>query len=133
MEKETVLENEFITVWYHSDTKIIHHQFHKFAHGQALRDALSAGAETLKKNGAKKWLSDDRKNTVVNDEDLQWTSTVWRSMVTKAGWKYWAIVLPEKAVGKMNMNRIIADYANTGVTVQLFSDPDDGLKWLEDQ
>ena len=133
MEKEIVIDNEFITVWYYPETKIIHHQFHKFAHGQTFRDALAAGAESLKKNGAQRWLSDDRKNTVVNDEDLQWTSTVWRPLVTNAGWKYWAIVLPEKAVGKMNMNRIIEDYADTGVTVQLFSDPDDGLKWLKDQ
>jgi hypothetical protein len=133
MEKEIVVDNEFITLWYYPETKIIHHQFHKFAHGQTFRDALAAGAESLKKNMAQKWLSDDRKNTVVNEEDLQWTSTVWRPMVTNAGWKYWAIVLPEKAVGKMNMNRIIEDYANTGVTVQVFRDPDDGLKWLKDQ
>ena len=71
MDKEIVVDNEFITVWYYPETKIIHHQFHKFVHGQTFRDALTAGAESLKKNRAQKWLSDDRKNTVVNGKSVE--------------------------------------------------------------
>ena len=33
--KITVMENEFVTVWYHADKKIVHHQFHKFIHGKS--------------------------------------------------------------------------------------------------
>ncbi|MFC1884522.1 hypothetical protein ACFL2O_07115 [Thermodesulfobacteriota bacterium] len=133
MSKTVIFDDEFITVWYYPEDKIIHHQFHKYTQGQTLRDAFSAGAEILEKNRAQKWLSDDRLSSVINEEDMKWTSTVWRPLVTKAGWKYWALVLPEKAVGKLNMNRIIKDYANTGVTVKTFSEPDEGLKWLKDQ
>jgi len=61
MEKEVVLDNEFITIWYHHDKKIVHHQFHKFTCGKDLQDGLSEGATILEKNGARKWLSDDRK------------------------------------------------------------------------
>ena len=128
-----ILDNEFMTLWYHPDKKIIHHEFHKFTQGETLRDCLSAGAEQMEFKGAQKWLSDDRKNTVVGEDDMKWTSTVWRPRVIKAGWKYWALVLPEKTIGKMNMNRIIKDYGETGVTVQAFSDPDEALKWLEAQ
>ena len=133
MEKKVILDNEFMTLWYHPDKKIIHHEFHKFTQGETLRDCLSAGAEQMEFKGAQKWLSDDRKNTVVGEDDMKWTSTVWRPRVIKAGWKYWALVLPEKTIGKMNMNRIIKDYGETGVTVQAFSDPDEALKWLEAQ
>ena len=31
------------------------------------------------------------------------------------------------------MKRIIEEYANTGVTIQTFSDPDEAMKWLEAQ
>jgi len=133
MEKEVVLDNEFVTIWYHHDKKVVHHQFHKFTCAKDLQDALSQGAAILEKNGARKWLSDDRKNTVIGKEDMEWTATVWRPRVIKAGWKYWALVLPEKIVGQMVMKRIVKEYADTGVTVKLFSDPDEAMKWLETQ
>ena len=59
----TILDNEYVTLWYHPDKQIIHHQFHKFLYGQAFRDAMNAGTEAMKKYGAHKWLSDDRKNS----------------------------------------------------------------------
>ena len=133
MEKDTIVDNENMTLWYYPDTKIVHHEFHQFTKGQTLRDGLSAGAEVLEKKMAQKWLSDDRKNTVISTEDMEWTATVWRPRVIKAGWKYWALVLPEKTIGKMNMNRIIKDYADTGVTVQVFNNTDDAMQWLKAQ
>ena len=75
----------------------------------------------------------DRKNTVISEEDMQWTATEWRPRVIKGGWKFWALVLPEKAIGQLNMKRITKQYADTGVTVQLFNDPDEAMKWLESQ
>ncbi len=133
MDKEVVLNNEYITIWYHHQKKIIHHEFHKFTYGKAFQDALSTGAAILEKNRAQKWLSDDRKNGVIALDDTKWTATVWRPRVIKAGWKYWAIVLPEKAVGQMVMQRIIKEYADSGVTVKIFSDPFKAMNWLEAQ
>jgi len=133
MDKELILDNEYITLWYYPQKKIVHHEFHKFAYGKTFQDALSAGAAILEKKGAQKWLSDDRKNTVLGKDDMNWTATVWRPRVIKAGWKYWAIVLPEKILGQMAMKRIIEEYANTGVTVKMFSDPDEAMRWLETQ
>jgi len=133
MDKEVILDNEHMTMWYYPRKKIVHHQFHKFTYGKTLRDGLSAGAVMLEEKGAQKWLSDDRKNTGLGKDDMDWTATVWRPRVIKAGWKYWALVLPEKIIGQMNMKRIIAEYANTGVTVQVFSNPDEAMTWLEAQ
>ena len=133
MDKELILDNEYMTVWYYPEKKIVHHQMHKFTYGQTLRDGLSAGVAILEEKGAQKYLSDDRKNTTLGKDDMNWTATVWRPRVIKAGWKYWALVLPEKILGQMSMKRIIEEYANTGVTVQLFSDPDEAMRWLETQ
>jgi hypothetical protein len=133
MDKEVVLDNENITVWYYPQKKIIHHEFHKFTQGRTFQEALSKGAATLEKNKAKKWLSDDRKNSVLTLDDTKWTASFWRPRVIKAGWKYWAIVLPEKAVGQMVMQRIIKEYADTGVTVKIFSDSVKAMTWLEAQ
>jgi hypothetical protein len=133
MDKEIILDNEYITVWYYPQKKIVHHQFHKFTYGKTFHDALNAGAEIFEEKGAYKWLSDDRKNTVLSKDDRDWSVSFWRPRVIKAGWKYWAIVLPEKIIGQMSMKRIIEEYADTGVTVQVFSDPDEAMRWLEAQ
>jgi hypothetical protein len=133
MDKELILDNEYMTVWYYPQKKIVHHQMHKFTYGQALRDGLSAGAAIFEERGAQKFLADDRKNTGLGKDDMNWTATVWRPRVKKAGLKYWAIVLPEKILGQMSMKRIIEEYANTGVTVKIFGDPDEAMRWLETQ
>ena len=133
MDKELILDNEYMTVWYYPQKKIVYHQMHKFTYGQALRDGLSAGAAILEEKGAQKWLSDDRKNVSLDKDDRNWTATVWRPRVIKAGWRYWALVLPEKIIGQMVMKGIIEEYANTGVTVKMFSDPDEAMRWLEAQ
>jgi hypothetical protein len=131
MDKEIIFENEFLTIWYYNSKKIIHHQFHQFTHGKTFRDGLTEGAATFENKGADKWLSDDRKNPVMKQDDMQWTATVWRPRVINAGLKYRAIVLPESTVGQMAMNKIIKEYTGLGVTIQAFSDPDKALKWLE--
>ena len=43
MEKDIIVKNENMTLWYYPDTKIIHHEFHQYTKGQILRDGLSAG------------------------------------------------------------------------------------------
>lgn len=131
MSKITITDTEYATLWYHSDKKIVHHQFHKFIYGQEFRQVLEKGLEIFKQNGAQKWLSDDRKNSTLTAEDSAWGLSDWSPRVLQAGWKYWAIVMPDKIVGKLNMQRFIEDYAKKGVTIDIFGDPEEALKWLE--
>jgi hypothetical protein len=133
MDKKVILENENITIWYYNSEKIVHHQIHKFLHGKAFQNALTEVAAIFETKGVTKFLSDDRKNTVISQDDMKWLKTVWRPRAIKAGWKYWAIVLPDASVGKMVMEKIINEYFNLGVTLQLFINPDEALKWLESQ
>ncbi len=131
MEPQQLLQNEFITIWYHPDCKVVHHKIHKTMFGQPFRDAMTAGTEAMRRNHATKWLSDDRENRMVNKEDEEWGRTVWFAQTLAAGWKYWAIVQPEKLLGQMNIKRISDTFAAAGIEARFFSDPDEGLKWLK--
>jgi hypothetical protein len=133
MSKITIIDNEFAFLWFHPETKIVHHEIKKYVFGKHLREILDQGYEQMKKTGAQKWLSDDRKNNALSPEDGEWAQNDWSPRVIKAGWKYWAIVLPEKVMGQMNMRLFIDSYTKVGVTVQIFSNPDEALKWLERQ
>lgn len=133
MTKTIKLDTNYATLWYHDDEKIVHHKFHKFIYGQQFRDVLENGLKIFKEEGASKWLSDDRENSALPAEDGAWAMNDWSPRVLDAGWKYWAIVLPEKNIGQMNMQQFIDSYSPLGLTVRVFSDPDEALKWLESQ
>jgi len=133
MSELTILDNDYATLWYHPEKKIIHHKIKKFTFGKQLQDLLNAGTEQLRKSGAKKWLSDDRNNNALPSKDAEWTSTVWLPNTAKAGWKYWALVQPEKITGQMNMKKHANLTADAGVIVKVFNNPDEAMKWLENQ
>jgi hypothetical protein len=133
VDKITIIDNEYITLWCYPEKKIIHHKFHKFIHRQAFRDGLNAGCEAMEKYGAEKWLSDDRLNAALPQADVEWSRTDWFPRVMKAGWKYWALLPPEKIIGQMNMDRIVRDYSEKGLTVKIFTDLDEAMTWLESQ
>ena len=133
MPPTTIVDNEYATLWYHPGKKIVHHKFHQFVQGERFREILNQGADIFQKYGAHKWLSDDRANSALPPEDGEWAMVDWHPRVIAAGWKYWAIVMPEKTVGKMNMRQFAKQNAEAGVTVQVFSDPDEAMAWLERQ
>jgi hypothetical protein len=133
MSKATLIDNDYVTLWYDPEKKIVHHKFHKYIYGQQFRDVLEKGLEVFKEKGSQKWLSDDRNNSALPTEDTNWAQSNWAPRVIAAGWKYWAIVLPEKVIGQMNMQHFIDNYSEKGVAVQVFSDPDEALSWLKSQ
>ncbi|MBL8156771.1 MAG: hypothetical protein JNM70_21520, partial [Anaerolineae bacterium] len=72
-----VLDNEFATLVFHEEQKIVHHTFHKPIGGDDFRAVLNNGVEMMRKYGAHKWLSDDRNNSALSDADTEWSKTNW--------------------------------------------------------
>jgi hypothetical protein len=127
----TIIDDEKRSLFYHSDSKVVHHKIKRGLFGVDFRDLLTRGAELMEENGAKKWLSDDRDNSIVAPEDSQWGGEVWAPRVIRAGFKYWAIVVPISAVGSLQMRRLADEYRYRGVTVQAFDNLAAALAWLE--
>ena len=128
-----IVDNPFATLWYHPEKRIVHHRIHQFISGKAFRDLLLTGTDVLTKNQATKWLSDDRMNAVLRPEDVEWSHEHWFPQTALAGWKWWAIVQPEKTVGQVTMKNLAATYGQYGITSKAFTDPNDALWWLESQ
>src|SRR5664279_354688 len=103
----TLIDTEAAGLFFHADTNIVHHEFRRFVYGAELRDVLEKGLALLKEHGSRKWLSDDRRNGPLKAADAEWCKTHWFPQVHAAGWKHWAVVLPDGAVGQMNMRRWI--------------------------
>ena len=52
MPPETIIKNEFATLLYYPQSKIIHHQFHKPTFGKTFRNVLMQGLRILKQHHA---------------------------------------------------------------------------------
>ncbi|MEY4547357.1 MAG: hypothetical protein RL685_3552 [Pseudomonadota bacterium] len=128
--RESVLESDQISVWCYPELRVVSHQMHKACHGMPFRDALRAGTAAMQRHSALGWLSDDRLNGPLPDDDEVWGNSIWFPTTKAAGWKYWAMVLPQKAVGKLNVKRLIEGVRKRGVEGQMFSDPGLALDWL---
>jgi hypothetical protein len=130
--RTVVLDNEYITLWYWPAYRLVHHEMHQYTAGDPFRSALEAGLATMIERGANKWLSDDRANNALPPADDEWARTQWFPRTKAAGWKYWAIVKPEKILGTMHLRRFAEAYAKEGITANMFSDPDHALAWIRD-
>jgi hypothetical protein len=128
-----IVNNEYITVNYLPDEQIVYHTIHQPFGGQPFRDAITTGTEALVQYGACKWLSDDRKNGPLSQEDAKWGFNVWNKNTIEAGWKYWAMVVPEKITAVSSLSLPIMELMYLGLHVCVFTKPDDAMDWLKRQ
>lgn len=130
MQKLVILDGPLASLHYYPEEQIVHHEFHGFVHGPEFRKVLEAGIELLRRHGATKWVSDDRKNGAIPREDGEWADNVWRPAAIQAGWKYWAMIQPEKIYGQMNVRRFVENAAADGVVARIFDSPVEALRWI---
>jgi hypothetical protein len=130
---EVIIETPGVVLRYHARTKIVHHEFNRFVHGEEFRSLLERGLDLLERNQCVKWLSDDRGNGPLKPADAEWSTNHWSPRAMAAGWKYWAVVLPEKVLGQMNMKRFIEGSAEHGRIAQSFTDARAAMRWLEER
>lgn len=127
----TIVDNENISIWYYPESKILHHRVHRFFFGKEWRDAFNKGAEAFIQYHADKYLSDDREITTLTKEDQEWGEKDWSPRLVKAGWRYWAIVMPEKIIGQVTLRKAAANQSTSGVTTRIFSSLQEAKEWLE--
>jgi hypothetical protein len=125
-----VLDNDLISLWCYRNKQMIHHVVHRPVGGLPLRHALKQGTEALKANQSVRWLSDERANAALTPDDMNHLPDVWFPETQKAGWKYWAIVLPERAADQLSFKLLAKTFSERGLIVETFTEPDPAMQWL---
>lgn len=133
MNQILIADNDLISVWIYPERQMIHHVMKTYCHGEPLRDALMKGVAAMAQHRATKWLSDDRANGALVPEDVEWANQIWFPLTRAAGWKHWSVIQPQKIIGQVNMTRFVKMYAELGINARMFDDPDEAMKWLEEQ
>lgn len=129
MNKLTLIENDDVSLYCYPEIGVVHHVMHKFCYGETFRNLLTKGADAFIQYKCSKWLSNDKSNSVLRQEDIEWGQKNWEDRIIN-NWKYWAVIVPNKVVGQMSMKPIIQRYAEKGIEVRLFEDEKEALEWL---
>jgi len=130
MAVQTIIDNACAQLYYHDDTKIVHHHWMAELDSVSLRESLTTGNALLRKHHAEKWLSDNRFIKPHSDEDEHWINTQWLPDAISAGWKYWALVVPDAEASRINMVTFVDEFYEKGVRVMVFTNPDQAMEWL---
>lgn len=130
MTKQILIDEPGLVLCYYPETKIIHHELRKYPGAAALEAALERGLDVLRSNGARKWLSDDRRGGALPRAHHEWGQNVWGPSAAAAGWRYWALIPPSEMLGSANMLRLVELYAAMGVTAKTFSGTKPAMDWL---
>ncbi len=131
--KVVALDNEYITVECDPEAGIVHHVMHRFVVSDMFRQGLEAGLALMREHGATKWLSDDRQNGVLSSADAEWAASEWQPRAIALGLRFWALLLPQGALGGMRARRIVEAERRRGLNVEVFTEPGAARRWLEQQ
>lgn len=131
MSQTVLVDNEFITLVYLPDKRLIHHTVHQPVPGTVLREALNSGTDALQKYGVCKWLSDDRKNGPLPDDVADWGFADWNQRTIQAGWKYWALVVPEEMIAAGTLTPTIMDLSRYNLRTVVFRELEEAFAWLD--
>ena len=130
MAETELINNEHMALWYDPVSKFVHHKIKKSLPKGAFEELLSTGAGYLEKYRMKKWLSDDSNVVAITKDDSEYGDKIWAPRVIKAGFQYWAVVMPTSAMGTLQLNRFVKEYRERGVTVEVFDSVDAAKAWL---
>ncbi|MBN1562945.1 MAG: hypothetical protein JXA10_03855 [Anaerolineae bacterium] len=131
MSEILLFDNEFVSVRYLEDKKMIYHTIHKPLPTSILKEALNIGTEALKQYGIHKWLSDDSCMGPISPEFMEYSHDVWQPRTIAAGWKYWAIVVPQELAAAGSLTPAIEKLYELGLRMMVFTDLNDAFRWLE--
>lgn len=131
MSETIILDNQYITIRYLPDKKMIYHTVHQPFSGQPLRDALVAGFDALQEHKVCKWLSDERKNGPMSADDVEWGNKNLNQRSMEAGWKYWALVVPEQVVAAGAMVPTMNALYELGLRMMVFVSVEEAFEWLD--
>ena len=128
----TIVDNEYITLQYLPDKRMIYHTIHKpIADDRAFEAPLDAGTDALRQYKVCKWLSDDRLNGPLSPAFLEWSATDWQPRTIAAGWKYWANVVPKELIAAGTLAPVIENLYEMGLRLMVFSTLERAIEWLD--
>jgi hypothetical protein len=99
--------------------------------GADYRAVLLRLLEVLERKRACRMLFDMRNMPVMSPDDQAWVQAEWMPKSLKAGLKYSAVVIPERALSRLTLRHIAKDASNIERERAYFETLDEASAWLK--
>jgi hypothetical protein len=67
----------------------------------------------------------------LTQEGNEWSLNEWQPKTIKAGWRYWAMVVPEDMAAAGTLVPVIDILFEIGLRMMVFTEPEQGIAWLD--
>jgi hypothetical protein len=130
MERKTILDDDDVSLFVYPSLGAVYHVVKRSIEGDKLRNLMAKAADAFVENKCTKYLSDDREIMAFNPEDLMWALDNWEKQLRASGWKHWALIMPNKVLGRVMAKKLAARYIDLRIDVRTFQDEASALEWL---
>ncbi|MBN2892113.1 MAG: hypothetical protein JXL97_09615 [Bacteroidales bacterium] len=129
--KEVLLDKEFAEVYYESDLNVITVIWRSIVDSKQYKETFEIILKGIGKYDIPLFLSDTRKQGVVDPKDRKWLETEIIPAALKAGLKYTATVLSKDIFKKYYLNKLKDESKKAGMAgFGIFDDFDEAKDWL---
>ncbi len=125
-----ILDNEFVTLVYEDENALLFDVYKANIAFETIQASLNAGLQKMNETHANRWLTDTRAIGGFSEAGAQWVLTDWAPRALEAGWKYWALVVPEAMEGRVAMVQFVNAFAQVGIRVRVFIDINKARQWV---
>lgn len=126
----TILDNEYVTLMYEDDHALLYDRYTVNIDLATIQSSLDAGLEKINETGANKWLTNTHAIGGFSEDVAQWVLEDWGPRAIEAGWKYWALVVPEEMEGRLAMVQFVSAFNEMGVLVRVYTAEDEAREWV---
>ena len=103
----------------------------EYMSGEDYRAILMRLLDVLEVKGGSRMLFDMRNMPVMSPEDQAWVQSEWMPKSLKAGLKYSAVVMPQRALSRLTLRHIAKDASEIERQRAYFETLDEAAAWLK--
>ncbi|MEO1286902.1 MAG: hypothetical protein AAFV93_03980 [Chloroflexota bacterium] len=125
-----IVTDENMHLEYLEDSAIYLERFKTELELDLMRKALPIAREEIDKHQFTRWITDARAISGMSPEAAQWILTEWLPNMQDTTWRYWALVVPEALVGRMQMMQFMQAVSDLGIQIRTFTTMEDAQDWV---
>ncbi|MBR07168.1 MAG: hypothetical protein CMP48_05730 [Rickettsiales bacterium] len=117
-------------VYHHADINAVHLEWHGFATPELFKEACEKALDLIVKNKSSKVIADNRKSSVVSQENQEYLMNEWFPAAYDKGYRSSAIVVAENVLNQMSVKNIVQKMDQGKFEVQHCQSVDEAKSWL---
>jgi hypothetical protein len=129
---ETILENDFVNVYYIPDLKILELVWKRKVSSEEYRSVFPFIVKYAEDNrNVVNYLADIRLQGIVSPDDRKWFQEIIVPMAFNAGVIRGAVVFSGNVFAKYYLNNISGTTKNIGIPLKFFGSKEDAINWFK--